>query len=106
MAETTTNETRMTRDEAAVFLRSMADELSSDSARIGVPVGNKEIQLSPPGTVEVETTVLERSRRLRKDVEEVSVRFKWNPTGDTAESEPEPESESVPETETEPETKP
>lgn len=89
MAETTTEETSMTRTEAARFLRSIADGLDSGDPRVRVPVGNKEVQLSPPETVNVETTVIERSRRLRKDVEELILAFDWSPTRDTAEADAE-----------------
>lgn len=106
MAEVTTDETKMTRAEAATYLRSIADELDAASGTVDIPVGNKEIRLSPPETVDLETTVTERSRRLRKDTEEVSLTFNWNPTRDTAESDAEAESETVPEPETEPETEP
>lgn len=85
MAETTTDETRMTRDDAATFLRSIADGLDSGGQTVQIPVGNKEVQLSPSETVNVATTVTERSRRLRKDVEELTLAFDWNPTRDTAE---------------------
>lgn len=104
MAEVTTDETKMTRAEAATLLRSIADELDAGSGTVEVPVGNKEIRLSPPETINLETTITERSRRLRKDTEEVSLTFNWNPTRDTAESDAEAESESGPETGTEPET--
>lgn len=86
MAETTTDETEMTREETATFLRAIADELVSGRGRVGIPVGNKEVQLSPTETIDVETTVTERSRRLRKDTEELSLTFKWNTAKDTAES--------------------
>ena len=102
MAETTTDETELTRSEAAAFLRTIADELDAGDRNVGIPVGNKEIRLSPPERFEAETTVTERSRRLRKDTEELAIRFKWNPTGDTAESDP----ESATEPDTEPETNP
>ena len=108
MAETTTDETKLTRAEAATFLRTIADELDADSRTVGIPVGNKEIRLSPPETINLETTITERSRRLRKDTEEVAITFDWNPVRDTAESDAEAEAESEPavepETETEPET--
>jgi amphi-Trp domain-containing protein len=83
MAETTTFSGEMTRTELAEFLRAMADELDSGHGKIRIPLGNKEVTLSPPETVDVETTVTERSRRLRKDVEEVDLCFDWNPTQDT-----------------------
>ena len=93
MAETTTDEREMAREDAAKLLRSIADELDEGGGRIGIPVGTKEIRLSPPGTVTLETTVTERSRRLRRDTEELSLTFKWNPTSDTAESGSEAETE-------------
>ena len=102
MAETTTDETKMSRTEAASFLRTIADELDGGAGVVGIPVGNKEIRLSPPERFDAETTVTERSRRLRKDTEEVTITFRWNPTGDTAESDAEPETETEPETESEP----
>lgn len=86
MAQTTTQKTEMTRAETAEFLRSIADELDSDRGTVRVQIGNKEVRLSPPETIDSEATVTERSRRLRKDVEELDLGFTWNPTGDTAES--------------------
>lgn len=85
MAETTTNETKMTRAEAATLLRSIADQLDSDWGVVSIPVGNKHVELSPPGSVDSKATVTERSRRFRKDVEELALTFRWNPTGETAE---------------------
>lgn len=86
MAETTSDRTEMTRSETAELLRSIADELDADGQRVGIPVGNKEVQLSPPETIDVESTVTERSRRLRKDTEELALTFKWNPVKATAET--------------------
>lgn len=104
MAETTTDETELTRAEAASFLRSIADELDADRGRVGIPVGNKEVRLSPPERIDLETAITERSRLLRKDVEEVSLTFRWNPTGETAESGTGNEMETETETETGTET--
>lgn len=86
MAETTTHSTEMTREEMADYLRSIADGLGSGSGSVRVPVGNKAVHLSPSDSIESEATVTERSRRLRKDTEEMVLRFKWNPVEDTAES--------------------
>lgn len=107
MAETTTHSKEMTRQEAAEFLRSIADELDSGRDAVEITVGNKGVKLSPPDTISTEATVTERSRRLRKDVEEMSLEFTWNPTKATAESDAESEAESETEavgTETEPGT--
>lgn len=111
MAETTTYSTEMTREETANYLRSIADELGSSGGRVRVPVGNKAVHLSPSDSIESEATVTERSRRLRKDTEEMVLKFKWNPVKDTAESsygsestqDAEPGRESESRTESEPE---
>lgn len=84
MAETTEHSTERTRAETAEFLRTLADELDSKSGRIRVPLGNKEIQLSPPETIDTETVVTERSRRLRKDTEQLALTIDWTPAKDTA----------------------
>lgn len=96
MAETTTNESKLSRSDAASYLRDVADELEQSGRTIQVPVGNKNIELSPPEEVRLETTVSERSRSLRKDVEEVSFTFTWNPSGDNTRGEPETEQEPNP----------
>lgn len=108
MAETTTDETELSRSEAAAYLRSIADELDAGGRTVDIPVGNKEIRLSPPDRFEAETSITERSRRLREDTEELAIRFKWNPTRDTAESETDSETATATESETEtgPETNP
>lgn len=94
MAETTTHETEVTREETAELLRSIADQLDSGRSRVQIPVGNKRIQLSPPEAINSVVTVTERSRRLRKDTEELSLEFEWNPVRDTAESDDESGAES------------
>ena len=87
MAETTTHNTEMTRKETAEFLRSNADELDSGQEVVSISVGNKEVHLSPPETIDTEATITERSRRFREDIEEMILEFKWNPAKDTDESE-------------------
>ena len=86
MADTTAHETELTRAETAEFLRSIADELDAERARIRIAVGNKRVQLSPPERIATAATVTERSRRLRKDIEELELRFRWTPTKATAEA--------------------
>jgi amphi-Trp domain-containing protein len=86
MADTTTHETELTRAETAEFLRSIAEELDSDRERVRVAIGNKNVRLSPPERISTEATVRERSRRLRKDVEELELQFSWTPTKATTEA--------------------
>lgn len=83
MAETTSQKAEMTREETAEFLRSIADELDSGRDIVRVPIGNKQVRLSPPKTIDAETTVTERSRRLRKNVEELDLEFTWKPAKNT-----------------------
>lgn len=91
MAETTAHEAELTRQEAATFLRSIADELASGRSKIRVGIGNKEVELSPPERISAAAVVTERSRRLRKDTEELQLVFDWYPTKETAAA---PEDES------------
>ena len=86
MGDATGHETKLTRAETAEFLRSIADELDTDKDRIRIAIGNKRVRLSPPERIATETAVTERSRRLRKDVEELELRFNWTPTKATAEA--------------------
>lgn len=108
MAETTSHNTEMTRDEMAAFLRSIADDLDSSDDVVSIQIGNKVVQLSPSDAIDAEATVTERSRQLRKDTEQVALTFKWNPVTDTAEtagaSEPDAGAESEPEPDPGPET--
>lgn len=106
MAETTADETEMTRGEAARYLRSIADELGSGSGRVEIPIGNKEVRLSPSETIDVETTVTELSRQLRKDTEAMTLTFKWDVARDNDASRPEPDRESETDGGTEPRTDP
>lgn len=85
MAETTSHETEWTRAETAAFLRALADGLEAEGD-LRVSIGNKNVELSPADSIETAATVTERSRRFRKDVEEIDLRFKWYPTEATAEA--------------------
>ncbi|PSQ07073.1 amphi-Trp domain-containing protein [Halobacteriales archaeon QS_6_71_20] len=79
MAETTSHEREMSRTETAEYLRHIADELDAEEEPVRIPVGNKSVDLSPPGTIDTEVSVTERSRRVRKNVEEVELVLDWNP---------------------------
>lgn len=85
MANTTSHETEWSRAETAAFLRSLADQLDGDG-EFRVKVGNKNVSLSPPERITTAATVTERSRRLRKDIEELELRFRWTPATKTTEA--------------------
>lgn len=95
MADMTTDKSELSRRDAASFLRSLADELDAGGSPVSVQIGNKQVRLSPPETVTLETTATERTRRLRKDIEELSLEFAWSPVDET-ESSAESETESEP----------
>lgn len=82
MADTTSYACEMSRDDAASYLRSIAEQLESENTNITVPIGNKDVSLSPPDAVDASMVVTERSRRLRKDTEQLELTFKWNPKKD------------------------
>lgn len=86
MVERMSHSEEMTRSEMAAYLRSIADQIDSGQSVVSVPVGNKSVHLSPSDSIDTEATVTERSRRLRKDTEEVALTFKWNPVKATAET--------------------
>lgn len=89
MADVTTHDERMTREDVADVLRSIADEMDSGRGDARIPVGNKEVRTRPSDDIDAEVTVTERSRRLRKDVEELDLAFSWNPTRQSEESDAE-----------------
>ena len=93
MVERMSHSEEMTRSETAAYLRSIADQIDSSGDVVSVPIGNKSVRLSPSDAIDTEATVTERSRRLRKDTEELALTLKWNPVKDTAESD-EPETGS------------
>ncbi|MFC7071310.1 amphi-Trp domain-containing protein [Halobaculum lipolyticum] len=80
MAETTSHERELSREETAAYLRRIADELASDETTVRVPVGNKAVRLSPPSRLDTAVRVTERSRRIRRNVEQLELSIEWNPT--------------------------
>lgn len=94
MVERMSHSEEMTRSEMAAYLRSIADQIDSGESVVSVPLGNKSVRLSPSDSIDADATVTERSRRLRKDTEEVALTFKWNPEKDTAENN-EPEAAEI-----------
>ena len=98
MAQTTSHNATMSREAAADYLRSIADGLDGGQGSMVMRVGNKDVRLSPPETIDAEVSVTERVRRIRKDVEEVTIQFRWNPVEGADESDPDVEDESGAET--------
>jgi len=78
MADKTHHETTLSRSDAGEFLRSLGVELAEKSHAWTVPVGNKAVETRPDSSLDVETTVDERSRLMGKDVTEVTIQLSWN----------------------------
>lgn len=73
-------ETReLTRDKAADRLEDLADRLRGDGS-FDVPISNRTVHLSPPGSVGMEVGVRERSSRLRGSRESITITLDWKPT--------------------------
>ncbi|AEH37165.1 amphi-Trp domain-containing protein [Halopiger xanaduensis] len=76
MAETTTYQDDVTRDEAADLVQELAAELRGQGPA-QVQVGNKLLTLTPASTLEYDIEVEERSPMLGGDREEITVSIGW-----------------------------
>jgi len=77
MAQRTTANETLPRDELAAYLRDLAAEFERGDEQITVPVGNKNVTLMPPETLDVSVEVVERSSMLRGDRETVDIELSW-----------------------------
>ena len=77
MAQRTTDDDRLSRDEFAAYLRELAAEFEEGDEHVTIPVGNKDVTLTPPETLEVSVEVVERSSMLRGDRETVDIELSW-----------------------------
>ena len=78
MAEQTADAKKIDRDAVADQLNDLAGELRSGE-RMTVRVGNKDVALSPPETVEYRIEVIEKQSRFRGDRETVKIEIDWKP---------------------------
>jgi len=88
MADKTHHENTLSRSDAADFLRSLGVTLGDNTHSWTVPVGNKAVETQPDSTLDVETTVDERSRLMGDDITEVTIQLSWNERDEPAEEEP------------------
>lgn len=78
MAEQTTNDDTLDRETAADRLNDIASALrSGDDVR--VRVGNKNITLEPPETVNYRIDVIEKRKRFRGSRETIRIELDWKP---------------------------
>jgi len=77
MTQRTTDDDQLSRDEFAAYLRELAAEFEEGDEHIPLPVGNKDVTLTPPETFGVSVEVVERSSVLRGDRETVDIELSW-----------------------------
>lgn len=73
----TSHEEKISREEAADRLQTLAEELRSTEA--AVQVGNKTVRVSPSESVAFEIEVREKSSFLRGNRESVEIDLEWKP---------------------------
>jgi amphi-Trp domain-containing protein len=78
MADQTTNTESLDRETAAERLDAIADALR-DGEEFTVSVGNKDISLSPPETIDYRIDVIEKRARFRGSRETVKIELDWKP---------------------------
>ncbi|MBZ6495022.1 amphi-Trp domain-containing protein [Natrinema longum] len=79
MAQRTTADETLPRDELAAYLQELATEFGQSEEAVTVPVGNKNVSLDPPQNVDVSVEVVERSSMLRGNRETVEIELSWKP---------------------------
>lgn len=77
MTQRTTADETLPRDELAEYFRELAAEFERDDEQITIPVGNKNVTLTPPETLNMSVEVVERSSMLRGDRETVDIELSW-----------------------------
>jgi len=78
MADKTQHETTLSRSDAGDYLRSLGVDLGDKTHSWTVPVGNKTVETQPDSSLDIETTVEERSRLMGDDITEVTIQLSWN----------------------------
>lgn len=79
MAQRTTADRTMSREELAEYFEHLSEAFANDEGAVRVQVGNKTVELTPPETVDLSVDVIERSTLLRGDREEVEIDLAWKP---------------------------
>ncbi|GAB3038888.1 amphi-Trp domain-containing protein [Natronobiforma cellulositropha] len=79
MADHTSADQTLTREELAAYLHGLAEEFERGAGRINVDVGNKTVSLSPPERVDCAVEVVERSTMIRGEHETIEIELNWKP---------------------------
>lgn len=78
MADRTTADSTMNREDLATYLRDLAEELDGEGDA-NVPIGNKTVTLYPGHEIDCDVTVEERSPMIGSDTESITVEMSWSP---------------------------
>ncbi|QCC58512.1 amphi-Trp domain-containing protein [Natrinema thermotolerans] len=79
MAQRTTADETLPREELAAYLEELATEFEGESEAVSIRVGNKNVSLNPPQNIDVSVETVERSSMLRGDRETVEIELSWKP---------------------------
>ncbi|WP_306055762.1 amphi-Trp domain-containing protein [Natronococcus wangiae] len=77
MAQRTTADETLPREELAAYLEELAAEFRSGDEEIDVRVGNKTVSLTPSEGVRTSVEVVERSPALRGNRETITIELNW-----------------------------
>lgn len=76
MSDKTSDEQELSRDDVADNLQALARELRGDGPA-DIPVGNKNVVLTPAAAIDYDITVEERSPMLGGERETITVTLDW-----------------------------
>ncbi|WP_226482575.1 amphi-Trp domain-containing protein [Natrinema amylolyticum] len=79
MAQRTTADETLPREELAEYLQELATEFEGESEEVSIRVGNKNVSLNPPHNIDVSVETVERSSMLRGNRETVEIELSWKP---------------------------
>ncbi|MCW8173109.1 amphi-Trp domain-containing protein [Natrialba swarupiae] len=78
MAQRTTADETLTREEVATYFEHLATAFGGDEGTVRIRVGNKTVDLEPR-TASTSVDVIERSTMFRGKRESVSIELSWKP---------------------------
>lgn len=77
MAQRTTADETVSREELAGYFRRLSEEFAEGGEEISVEVGNKTVSLNPADDVDLSVDVVERSTMFRGNRETLQLELNW-----------------------------
>ncbi|GAB3667631.1 amphi-Trp domain-containing protein [Halopiger thermotolerans] len=93
MAQRTTADETIAREELASYFHRLAQEFEEGGREINVEVGNKTVELNPPSEVDLSVDVVERSTMFHGDRETIELELNWKADKSAATASTEAETE-------------